>query len=449
MLQSSKLSNRFKKEEKEDIEKEQPKRFVFSKSAVNQENLSVLEQLSEKEEPEAEDTYENFEAELKQALLDKIDSIPVWFEYTSERQKGLIKSFVENKLFSANISIAEQEKETLIDKLFTSIMGFGPLDYLIAQENVDAVFVNGTNSVHIEIGGKILNTEMALNEKQIGFILNNISSMSGIKIDNSKNIWKCKADNLLINVILPPVSLCGINISLRKISTFNINSILEKNMMTVEIFDFLVSMADAGKNIVLSGDINSGKTTLLEALISGALINKRIALVEEFPYISASGNTLMKFVLNCNSSEYTEFWTDLLKIMPEHIAVDLNSPIPEISDVNGNIITLRAASVDAAMSKLISNLVAVEKLPEKYAKTKVLTDYDYIVQINLMKDGTRKVTSIVELTPARTAALSVKVIAKFVDGQYVTEIPQPLTSIRAESLLSESGVMSSRFYPQG
>ena len=104
MLQSSKLSNRFKKEEKEDIEKEQPKRFVFSKSAVKQENLSVLEQLSEKEEPEAEDTYENFEAELKQALLDKIDSIPVWFEYTSERQKGLIKSFVENKLFSANIT---------------------------------------------------------------------------------------------------------------------------------------------------------------------------------------------------------------------------------------------------------------------------------------------------------------------------------------------------------
>lgn len=63
-----------------------------------------------------------------------------------------------------------------------------------------------------------------------------------------------------------------------------------------------------------------------------------------------------------------------------------------------------------------------------------------------MSDGSRKVTSVVELTPARTEALSVKFIAKLVDGQYVTEIPQPLTSIRAESLISESGSMSSRFY---
>ena len=63
-----------------------------------------------------------------------------------------------------------------------------------------------------------------------------------------------------------------------------------------------------------------------------------------------------------------------------------------------------------------------------------------------MSDGTSKVTSVVELKPARTIALSLKMVAKLVDGQYITEIPQPLTSIRAESVISQGGSMYSRFY---
>ena len=170
MLQSSKLSNRFKSSANDDVIKDKPKKFVFSKAQINstssenedlQENVIVESSVPEK-------TLDiNMETELKKSLLEKIDSIPVWFEYTADRQKDLIKSFVENKLISESIKLADNEKDDLIEKLFTSIMGFGPLDYLIVQETVDAIFVNGINSVHIEINGKILNTEMKLNEKQI------------------------------------------------------------------------------------------------------------------------------------------------------------------------------------------------------------------------------------------------------------------------------------------
>ena len=104
------------------------------------------------------------------------------------------------------------------------------------------------------------------------------------------------------------------------------------------------------------------------------------------------------------------------------------------------------SSVDNALSKLISKVISEDNISEKYAKAKVLSNVDYIIQINRMNDGVRRVTSVVELTPARTAALSVKVIAKYENGGYITEIPQPLTSIRAASLLSEAGSMSSRFY---
>ena len=106
---------------------------------------------------------------------------------------------------------------------------------------------------------------------------------------------------------------------------------------------------------------------------------------------------------------------------------------------------MNSPSVDAAITKLTTAFMAQNALPEKYAKAKVLTDFDYIIQINKMSDGASRITSVVELKPARTMALSLKVIAKLVDGQYITQIPQPLTSIRADSLISQGGSMYSRF----
>lgn len=449
MLQSSKLSNRFKSTENDDIIKDKPKKFVFSKNQINPQNLSndldnektiIEEQISERV------LDIDFEAELKKALLEKIDSIPVWFEYTADKQKELIKSFVENKLSSEAIKFADNEKDDLIEKLFTSIMGFGPLDYLIVQENVDAIYVNGVNSVHIEINGKILNTEMKLNEKQINFILSNISSMSGVKFDDSKNIWNCKVNNLVITIIMPKICQSGYNITIRKSCDFDVDKLIHNDMASKEIIDFIVLMVNSKKNIVISGDINSGKTTFLDVLLKTTLKDKRAILLENASTISADFNTLMKFSIDKHLDDYYLLLSNILKMSPEYILSDLNFVIPELSDIKGNISTLRASSIDNALSKLISSVISADNISEKYAKAKVLTNIDYIVQINRMSDGVRRITSVVELTPARTAALSVKVIAKYEDGGYVTEIPQPLTSIRAESLLSEAGSMSSRFY---
>ncbi len=449
MLQNSKLSNRFKNNQSDDIIKDKPKKFVFTKAQLNssnnddensQENLIAEDSLVKK------NLDIDIEAELKKLLLEKIDTIPVWFEYTSDKQKELIKSFVENRLLIESIKLNDDEKEDLIEKLFTSIMGFGPLDYLIVQENVDAIYVNGVNSVHIEINGKILNTEMKLNSKQINFILSNISSMSGIKFDTSKNIWNCKVNNLCITIIMPNISQSGYNITIRKGYEYTVDKLIENNLLSKEMFDFILLMINAKKNIVISGDINSGKSVLLDVLIKSALDSKRSVLLETSPAISTNFNTLMKFLLDKHADDYYLFLSNILKMSPEYILSDLNFVIPEFSEVKGNISTLRASSAENAISKLISSVVATDNISEKLAKTKVFTNYDYLIQINRMSDGIRRVTSIVELTPARTAALSVKVIAKYDGENFVTEIPQPLTSIRAESLLSEAGSMTSRFY---
>lgn len=455
MLDKNKLSSRFNSygNNGDNIMQEQPKKFVLAKSLDKDFQLdnSSIQSDSEQENPYVEADLMNdysvsdIEKDFKKDLMVKIDSIPVWFDYTADRQKDLIKSFVDNKLASENITLTLDEKDTLVDKLFTSIMGFGPLDYFIAKDNVDAVYVNGVNSIHIEIGGKVLNTEMSLNEKQLSFIISNISNMAGVKIDNSKNIWNLKVDNLFITLIMPSISQCGFIITIRKVVSCTMNSLLEKNMMSKEMFDFLLAAIDMKKNIIISGDINSGKTVLTDALINSALLNKRVVLFENSPQISAYGKTLMKFVTDRDSVDYSNLVSDVMRMSPENIVVDFNCVVPEFADSNGGIYTLRAISVEGALSKLFAAFASEEHLSDKFAKTKVYSNFDYIVQLNKCSDGKNRVTSIVELTPARTAALSVKVIAKYVDGNYVTEIPQPLTSIRADSLISGEGSMSARF----
>ena len=160
MLDNSKLSSRFKQnDDRDEKSNNQHKKFVLEKNTERNvlnktalvENEAIKKEQQDTDESALTCTNRFDEDEFKKALLDKVDSIPVWFEYTADRQKSLIKSFVEKKIISENLTLSDEQKETLIDKLFTSIMGFGPLDYLIARENVDAVFVNGTNSVHIEI----------------------------------------------------------------------------------------------------------------------------------------------------------------------------------------------------------------------------------------------------------------------------------------------------------
>lgn len=373
MIEKSKLSSRFKKE------KAEPVKFVLEKP----QELLVAKEVEE--------------IDLKQELLQKIETVPVWFDYSVDEQKTLIKSFVSKKITDDNVDKCE-----IAEKLYSEINGFGALEYLLNQENVTAVFVNGTNSVHIEIAGKILNTEMKLSKQELSFISNYILNKAGIK--SNKQILNFKFENFSISIIKPEIATCGTNISIRKNVLFEHETLIENGFMSRDVFEFLISAISSKKNIVISGDINCGKTTLLDVLIKSLIKNKRSVLLEESSQITSDSDNLIKFLIE----DYSLIIANILKMTPEYILTDFNKAVVELSERNGIISTLRASSVEAAVSKLISEFISTENLPEKSAKNSVLRNYDYIVQINKTDEGVSKITSIAELTPAKTAALSIK-----------------------------------------
>ena len=435
MLKSSKFKKRFKKNSNS--------QELNNKAPVIASNMQV-----EPEKLVAANNDKDIENSLQIALLNKIESIPVWFEYTDLKQRELIRNFVDNQLNLKQISMDEDGREDLTAKLHDAVSGFGQLDYFLSRDNVSAIFVTGTQNIYIEIDGKVLNTEISLSENQINLIINNIFKSCNVKLDSDRKIWNLKDENYCISIIMPPICESGINITVRKIVSCDVQSFFEKNVTSKEIFDFIITVLNENKNIVISGDINSGKTFLLNVIINALKTLKHSVLIEKYPQILADNGDLIKFLMPDKSVEVDSLLSNVLRLSPEFIFADINKPLCEISEKKGSISTLRASSVDGALTKLIASFMAEQNLPEKYAKLKALNDYDYIVQLNKIGDGSLKVTSVVELKPAKTLPLSVKVIAKLVDGQYITEIPQPLTSIRAESIISPEGPMYSRFYPQ-
>lgn len=440
VLYSSKLSSRFKRD-----------KGILKSSHDNEVNDTVnISEISEEKDIILSNNSSqsvitdlaDVEKNLRKALLEKISSIPVWADYDSEKQKDLIRTF----LLNASMDIPSESMPLLVDSLYNSILGFGPLEDLIKKDNVSSVIVNGTKNVYIEIAGKILNTEIALSEEQIKLIINNILSISGKKAEKLSDIWSCTIQNLLISVISSDIASSGTVISIRKFPDYNIDSLLSSGIMPREIFDFLISAIDMKKNIVISGEINSGKTLLIGTIINSMMLNKRGVLLQEMPQICLKSGGFMNFFVKKSQENFPVILSELFKMMPDYMLIDLNSYVQGIAEKKGVILSLRSSSVNDAFSKLVSSIMVEENCTEKYAKHKVLDCFDYIIQINNIQGETPKLTSVVELTPARTASLSIKTIAKLVDGEYVMEIPQPLTSIRAESLISESGLKSSRFY---
>lgn len=309
--------------------------------------------------------------ELKERLLDKVNANPFWAEYPPEKQLEMVKYVA-----------GDNEPADLIQY----VTGFGPIQHLLDNEKVSAVFINGVNSVHIEIDGKILNTEMKLSESMLNFVINACGN-------SEDNLYSVKIDNYFVTVIKPEICTSGTNITIRKIKDYDVDSLIQNGMLDKKMFDLLALMIAKKKRIVISGLVNSGKTTLLEVLVKSCLLDKRCYLLEKFAKISAQSDLLVKFCTN----NYEELIEVLLKSSPEYIVADLNC-----ADDRFLISTMRAASVNETVKNLIS---LYPDLPEKYAKVKALTEFDYIVYL---RDN--QIAALVELKPAKTMALSINTI---------------------------------------
>ncbi len=423
-----------------------------------------LPEIIEEEEPkpaEEEETPQNILQEVSNrsvfedligALSAKISSIPVWFEYTKEEQQSLISGYVDVKLKELNVKLSDDEKNGFIQFFTDSFFGFGELDVLLLREDISSVFLNGNGIVEIEKDGKIELSDIILDGDHFNKIKDVMLKLSAER----SGIVNLRIKNLLITLLLPPV--CTEMIIIRKLAQGKVDFeyLVSACMFNAKTADILKLCLSERRNILITGRLSSGKSSLLSAMLQG--VGTRAVLFQKYPLIEVPSQPAQGFLTaGLDEEGFENLVSSALVMQPEYIFADLNTV--KYTDViinarpalKGFISSVRADSVVAAVSKLASSIVFSEKCTEKAAKAAIARTFDYIL---LVENG--KLVSIVSLSLNKAGSLVMAEVplsseepdvvpSEFVQTKAEASAPEVVKEASSKTKKKASGSFRSRY----
>lgn len=360
------------------------------------------------------DTYSDLKTRVQNRLLAELDpSIDI-------SQVGVVRNTIrdlfEQILAEENIVLSRQEKHRLFEQIAAEILGFGPLQNLLEDETITEVMVNGAKNIYIERGGKISRVPVSFeSDEHVMRIIDRIVAPLGRRIDESSPYVDARLpDGSRVNAVIPPISLVGPTLTIRKFSKnpITIEQLIKFGSITPEALQFLKACVEARLNIVISGGTGSGKTTLLNILSAFIPSDERILTIENAaelqlrqehvvtlesrpPNIEGRGEvTIQQLVVNS------------LRMRPDRIIVG------EIRD-EASLDMLQAMNTghDGSMTTAHSNgprdtLARIETmalmggmdLPIRAIREQIASAIDLVCHQERMRDGTRKVVNITEVS---------------------------------------------------
>ena len=363
--------------------------------------------------PRSEDYYA-VKQSIFAALIDTIDLGQLaTLDQSSARDE--IRDIVTEIITLKNVVMSVSEQENLLEDICNDVLGYGPLEPLLARDDIADIMVNGAGRVFIEVGGKIELTPIRFRDNtQLMNICQRIVSQVGRRVDESSPICDARLqDGSRVNVIAPPLSIDGPSLTIRK---------FKKEKLTLTDFVNFGSINEAGAeilgiigasrcNVLISGGTGSGKTTLLNCMTAFIETDERVITCEDAaelqlqqphvvrletrpPNIEGSGEITMRdLVKNC------------LRMRPERIIVG-EVRGPEAFDLlqamntghDGSMGTLHANSPREALSRLESMItMGGFSLPSKTIREMICGSIDVIIQAARLRDGSRRITHITEV----------------------------------------------------
>lgn len=381
----------------------------------------------------ASSDFVNLKEQLQALLVEKVNSTPTWINYDDEQQKELIKQFTESLLLSSfkNIPLNKNEKDRLILEIIQEAKGYGPLDPLLADPLISDILVNGANNVYVEKNGKLYKTNVTFKDNQhLRNIIERIVSKVGRRIDEKSPMVDARlTDGSRVNAIIPPLAIDGPSLSIRKFKhdAGSMESLLKWNSLTKEMAETLSLAVKARLNIVISGGTGAGKTTLLNSLSSQIPNDERIITIEDSAELALQQEHIVRLETRPANIEGTgqiaarDLVINALRMRPDRIIIgecrgaeSLDMLQAMNTGHDGSLTTLHANSARDALSRLETMcMYSGIDLPEKNIKSQIASAIDIIIQVSRMQDGTRKVSSVSEITGMEGTVISMQEIFAF------------------------------------
>ena len=360
------------------------------------------------------DSYYDVKSSIFSALIEAIDLAQL-ARLDADSAREEIRDIVNEIISIKNVVMSIAEQEELLDDICNDVLGYGPLEPLLARDDIADIMVNGAGTVFIEVSGKIQKTGIRFRDnQQLLNVCQRIVSQVGRRVDEASPICDARlADGSRVNVIVPPLAIDGPTLTIRKFKKdkLTLDQLVKFGSITPEGRDILKVIGRSRVNTVISGGTGSGKTTLLNCLTQYIDEEERIITCEDAaelqlqqphvvrletrpPNLEGEGQVTMRdLVRNC------------LRMRPERIIVG-EVRGPEAFDLlqamntghDGSMGTLHANNPREALSRLESMItMGGFSLPSKTIREMICASVDVVVQAARLRDGSRRITHVTEV----------------------------------------------------
>jgi pilus assembly protein CpaF len=347
-----------------------------------------------------------------------------------------IQLIVEQIVRHTALNLSAGETRRLAKALIDEVLGLGPLEPLLARDDISEIMVNGPDTIYIEIDGIVEKSPLAFrDEAQLVNICQRIASRVGRHVDDGNPICDARlADGSRVNIILPPLSLRGATLTIRKFKRDRLT--LDKLVALGSIDELgaeLIRMiAGCRVNVIVSGGTGSGKTTMLNCLTRYIHHRERVITCEDAAELQCQQPHLVQLetrqpnVEGAGEVTMRDLVRNCLRMRPERIIVG-EVRGPEAFDLlqamntghDGSMGTVHANSPRDALAR-IEGMIAMNKLniPMETIRQQIASSVDVIVQVQRLRDGTRKVVSITEVSGMEGDVIMLQSLLSFeIDGE--------------------------------
>ena len=369
-------------------------------------------------------------AELHRYLLDNLNLAAL--ETASERDlRAEISDLANEALSDMNVVLNREERSLLNQDLFDEVTGLGPLEPLLKDDDVNDILVNGPHQIFVERAGKLTLTDVTFkDEKHLLRIIDKIVSAVGRRVDESNPYVDARlADGSRFNAMVPPVAVDGSLVSIRKFKKekLGIDDLVRFGAFSEEMAVYLQAAVACRLNVIVSGGTGSGKTTTLNALSSFIDDSERILTIEDTAELQLQQTHVGRMesrpanVEGKGAVTQRDCLRNALRMRPDRIIVG-ETRGEEVIDMlqamntghDGSMTTIHANNARDAVSRL-ENMVSMAgmEMPLKAMRAQVASAVHLIVQASRLQDGSRRMTSITEITGMEGDVLSMQEVFRF------------------------------------
>jgi pilus assembly protein CpaF len=327
--------------------------------------------------------------------------------------------------------ISREDRERLVEELTDDIMGHGPLERLLADDTISEIMVNGPHDVWIEREGRLHRTTARFtDESHLRRIINKMVAEVGRRIDESQPMADARLpDGSRINAVIPPLSLSGALLTIRKFSSerLDLDALVRLGTLSMETTDLLRRCVEARLNVLISGGTGAGKTTLLNALSAAIPDTERIVTIEDAAELRLAQRHVLRLECRMRNTEgegevtIRDLVRNSLRMRPDRIivgetrgaeALDMLQALNTGHD--GSLSTIHANSPRDALARLETMvLMAGYDLPLRAIRQQVASALDMIIHLERIQDGSRKVVAITEVQRMESDVITLQDLYRF------------------------------------